>query len=115
MKACVVIGALCVLSLVSAVPVHNGMFRLKRMCSVVWIHVIFGKENQWQEEKCIWINFGKTIYFSGLGMVFYHMPYYNPHQAMLMHYSPQSGGRSSSTSAFATGDTVAAGSVVRGI
>lgn len=35
MKACVVIGALCVLSLVSAVPVHNGMFRLKRMCSVV--------------------------------------------------------------------------------
>lgn len=53
MKACVVIGALCVLSLVSAVPVHNGMFRLKRMCSVVWIHVIFGKENQWQEEKCI--------------------------------------------------------------
>lgn len=42
------------------------------------------------------------------------MPYYNPYQSMLVHYSPQSAGRSSSTSAFAAGDTVAAGSVVRG-
>lgn len=33
---------------------------------------------------------------------------------MLVQYSPQSPGRSSSTSAFASGDAVAAGSVMRG-
>lgn len=44
------------------------------------------------------------------------MPYYNPyHQAMLVHYSPHSAGRSSGTSAFAAGDAVAAGTVVKGI
>lgn len=43
------------------------------------------------------------------------MPYYNPYQqAMLVHYSPPSYGRSAGTSAFATGDTVAAGTLVRG-
>lgn len=47
-------------------------------------------------------------------MVFYHMPYYNPYQTMLVQYSPQSPGRTSSTSAFASGDAVAAGSVMRG-
>lgn len=42
------------------------------------------------------------------------MPYYNPyHQAMLVHYSPSSFGRSA-TSAFATGDAVGAGSLVKG-
>lgn len=49
-------------------------------------------------------------------MVFYQMPYYNPyHQAMLVHYSPPSFGRSAGTSAFATGDTVAAGTLVKGV
>lgn len=42
------------------------------------------------------------------------MPYYNPYQTMLVQYSPQSPGRTSSTSAFASGDAVAAGSVMRG-
>lgn len=43
------------------------------------------------------------------------MPYYHPyHQAMLVHYSPQSGGRSSGSSAFAAGDAIAAGTVVKG-
>jgi len=46
------------------------------------------------------------------GMVFFHMPYYNPYQTMLMHhYMPQS--RSASTSAFASGDAVAAGTIIR--
>lgn len=45
------------------------------------------------------------------GMVFYHMPYYNPYQTMMMHYMPQ--GRTASTSAFASGDAVAAGTIVR--
>lgn len=45
------------------------------------------------------------------GMVFYHMPYYNPYQTMLMHYMPSS--RSASTSAFASGDAVAAGTIIR--
>lgn len=40
------------------------------------------------------------------------MPYYNPYQTMLMHYAPK--GRSASTSAFASGDAVAAGTVIRG-
>lgn len=50
--------------------------------------------------------------FSSKGMVFFHMPYYNPYQTMLMHYMPQS--RSASTSAFASGDAVAAGTIIRG-
>lgn len=41
------------------------------------------------------------------------MPYYNPYQTMLMHYMPHS--RSASTSAFASGDAVAAGTIIRGI
>lgn len=43
------------------------------------------------------------------------MPYYSPyHQAMLVHYAPPSYGRSAGTSAFAAGDAVAAGTIVRG-
>lgn len=43
------------------------------------------------------------------------MPYYRPyHQAMLVHYSPPSYGRSSATSAFAAGDAVGAGTVIKG-
>lgn len=49
------------------------------------------------------------------GMVYYQMPHYSPyHQAMLVHYAPPSYGRSAGTSAFAAGDAVAAGTIVRG-
>lgn len=48
------------------------------------------------------------------GMVYYQMPYHSPyHQAMLVHYAPPSYGRSSGTSAFAAGDAVAAGTIVK--
>ncbi|XP_055322345.1 uncharacterized protein LOC129578189 [Sitodiplosis mosellana] len=71
MKVCAVISALCFISLVSALPVQNGM-------------------------------------------MYYQMPYYNPyHQAMLVHYAPPSYGRSAGTSAFAQGDVVAAGTIVK--
>ncbi|XP_031638846.1 uncharacterized protein LOC116350966 [Contarinia nasturtii] len=49
------------------------------------------------------------------GMLYYNMPYYHPyHQAMFVHYAPSQYGRSAgSTSAFALGDSIAAGTVVR--
>lgn len=48
-------------------------------------------------------------------MVYYQMPYYNPYQqAMLVHYSQQPGRSASATSAFASGDAIAAGTYLRG-
>lgn len=48
-------------------------------------------------------------------MVYYRMPYYNPYQeAMLVHYSPSFGRSVGASSAFASGDAVAAGTLLRG-
>lgn len=60
-------------------------------------------------------NFLHSSHFHLQGMVYYQMPYYSPyHQAMLVHYAPPSHGRSAGTSAFAAGDAVAAGTIVKG-